>query len=118
MPFGLKNAPATFQRCMDLVLSGLQGVELFVYMGDIVIYADSLEEHVRKLKVLLARLQNAGLTLQPDKCRFLRQELTYLGHIISVNGVKPDPGKIRVVKQFPIPKTRKNIKQFLGLVGY
>ena len=57
MPFGLKNAPATFQRCMDLVLSGLQGVELFVYMDDIVIYANSLEAHTHKLKVLLARLQ-------------------------------------------------------------
>ena len=117
MPFGLKNAPATFQRCMDLVLVGLQGVELFVYMDDIVIYADSLEEHSRKLRILLARLQNAGLTLQPEKCRFLRREVAYLGHVISAKGVKPDPGKIMAVKLFPIPKTRKNVKQFLGLVG-
>ena len=65
MPFGLKNAPATFQRCMDLVLSGLQGVELFVYMDDVVIYASSLTEHSRKLRNLLARLQNSNLTLQP-----------------------------------------------------
>lgn len=118
MPFGLKNAPATFQRVMDLVLSGLQGIELFVYMDDIVIYADSLEEHARKLRTLLARLQNSGLTLQPEKCRFLQREISYLGHVITREGVKPDPGKIRAVKQFPVPKTKKNIKQFLGLVGY
>lgn len=106
MPFGLKNAPATFQRMMDMVLSGLQGVELFVYMDDIVIYASSLEEHAQKLKTLLARLRDAGLTLQPDKCHFLRRELIYLGHQITDKGVKPDPGKIEAVKNFPVPKTR------------
>lgn len=87
-------------------------------MDDIVVYANSLEEHNRKLKVLLARLQNSGLTLQPQKCRFLRKEIIYLGHVISSAGVKPDPGKVLAVMQFPIPKSRKSVKQFLGLVGY
>lgn len=91
MPFGLKNAPATFQRTMDMVLTGLQGIELFIYMDDIVIYAKSLEEHAEKLKTLLARLQTSGLTLQPDKCRFLQKEVVYLGHVISEKGVTPDP---------------------------
>ena len=117
MPFGLKNAPATFQRVMDLVLSGLQGIELFVYMDDIVIYADSLDEHARKLKILLARLQNAGLTLQPEKCRFLQREISYLGHIITKEGVKPDPEKIREVRQFPVPKTKKKYKAISGARG-
>ena len=111
MPFGLKNAPATFQRVMNQVLSGLQGIELFVYMDDIVIYAQNLEDHTRKLIALLSRLKDAGLTLQPDKC--LRREIAYLGHIITQEGVKPDPKKIEAVKKFPIPKTKKNIKQFL-----
>ena len=62
------------------------GIELFVYMDDIVIYADSLEEHNRKLKVLLARLQNSGLTLQPQKCRFLQKEIVYLGHVFRARG--------------------------------
>ena len=118
MPFGLKNAPATFQRVMDQVLTGLQGVELFVYMDDIVIYAQDLKEHDRKLRALLLRLRDAGLTLQPEKCHFLRREITYLGHIITREGVKPDPRKIEAVKNFPIPRTKKNIKQFLGLIGY
>lgn len=118
MPFGLKNAPATFQRLMDLVLTGLQGEELFVYMDDIVIYATSLEEHERKYNALIERLRKANLKLQPDKCEFLKTEVTYLSHVISREGVKPDPTKLKAVQQFPRPKTPKNIKQFLGLAGY
>ena len=118
MPFGLRNAPATFQRLMDLVLSGLQGQELFVYMDDIVIYAASLEEHERKYKLLIDRLRKANLKLQPDKCEFLKTEVTYLGHVISKDGVRPDPKKLDAVRHFPRPKTPKNIKQFLGLAGY
>lgn len=118
MPFGLKNAPATFQRLMDRILSGLQGTELFVYLDDIVIYASSLTEHETKFNRLAERLRNANLRLQPDKCEFLRKEVTYLGHIISETGVKPDPGKVEAVRNFPRPKNDKNIKQFLGLAGY
>lgn len=67
MPFGLKNVPATWQRLMDLVLTGIQGEELFVYMDDIVIYASSLQEHERKYNVLVERFREANLKLQPDK---------------------------------------------------
>lgn len=118
MPFGLKNAPATFQRLMDRVLSGLQGTSLFVYLDDIVIYASSLTEHEAKFNKLAERLRVANLRLQPDKCEFLRKEVAYLGHIISQEGVKPDPKKIEAVLNFPRPKNAKNIKQFLGLAGY
>ena len=118
MPFGLKNAPATFQKLMDRVLSGLQGIELFVYMDDIVIYGKSLEDHASKLRALLGRLKQAGLALQREKCHFLKKDIAYLGHIISEDGEKTDPKKIEAVKNFPIPRRRKNIKQFLGLVGY
>ncbi|XP_036142126.1 uncharacterized protein LOC118645358 [Monomorium pharaonis] len=118
MPFGLKNAPATFQRLMDQVLSGLQGIELFVYMDDIVIYASSLREHDIKIDKLMSRLRSANLTLQPDKCEFLRREVSYLGHIIGEDGVRPDPQKISAVEKFPAPRNIKNIRQFLGLAGY
>lgn len=118
MAMGLKGAPASFQFLMDKILSGLQGIELFVYMDDIVVYANSLKEHDEKMKRLFGRLKTAGLTLQPEKCLFLRKEVAYLGHIISEEGVKPDPKKTQAVSEFPRPKTRKNIKQFLGLVGY
>lgn len=73
---------------------------------------------MNKLTKLLGRLKTAGLTLQPDKCFFLRQEITYLGHLITEVGVKPDPRKTEAVAKFPTPRNRKNIKQLLGLVGY
>jgi len=97
---------------------GLQGNELFVYMDDIVIYARSLQEHAIKFERLMQRLQNANLKLQPDKCEFLRKEVAYLGHIIGSDDVRSDPNKVNAVFKFPIPQNQKNIKQFLGLVGY
>lgn len=118
MPFGLKNAPATFQRLMDRVLCGLQGTELFVYLDDIVIYASSLQEHRNKFNKLAKRLRTANLKLQPDKCEFLRKEVAYLGHVISEEGVKPDPGKLESIRHYPRPTSQTKIKQFLGLAGY
>ncbi|CAK9824012.1 Retrovirus-related Pol polyprotein from transposon 297 [Anthophora retusa] len=118
MPFGLRNAPATFQRLMDSILSGLQGTELFVYLDDIVIYASSLSEHKAKFNRLAERLRRANLKLQPSKCSFLRREVAYLGHIISDEGVKPCPTKISAVKNFPGPKNAKTVREFLGLAGY
>lgn len=118
MPFGLNNAPATFQRLIDKVLNDLQGVELFVYLDDIVIYSSSLTEHAHKFNKLADRLRAANLKLQPDKCEFFRKKINYLGHVIGKAGVKPDPGKIKAVKKFPQPKNAKNVKQFLALAGY
>lgn len=87
-------------------------------MDDIVIYAKTLKEHTRKLLALLERLDEAQLTLQPEKCMFLRKEVTYLGHVITPDGVKPDPKKVEAVRKFPRPRSYKNIQQFLGLAGY
>ncbi|CAK9834649.1 Retrovirus-related Pol polyprotein from transposon 17.6 [Anthophora retusa] len=118
MPFGLRNAPATFQRLMDSVLSGLQGTELFVYLDDIVIYSRSLSEHRDKFNKLADRLRRANLKLQPSKCGFLHREVAYLGHVIGENGVKPCPKKIESVQNYPRPKNAKNVREFLGLAGY
>ena len=118
MLFGLKNAPATFQRLMNLVLLGLQDSELLVYLDDVIIFASSLNEHEIKVKRLFDRLLGAKLSLQPDKCEFLATEVQYLGHIIDENGVRPDTKKTIAVKNFPTPKNQTNIRQFLGLAGY
>jgi hypothetical protein len=108
MPFGLKNAPA-FQRLMDQTLTGLQGNEVFVYLDDIVLYASFLREHEIKFNKLAKRLREANLKLQPDKCEFLRKEVIYLGHIITENGIKPDPNKTstHAVEHFRFPKMQK-----------
>lgn len=118
MPFGLKSAPATFQRVMDNILYGLQGERCFVYLDDIVVFASSLQEHEEKLREVFSRLDAFHLKIQPDKCEFLRHEVAYLGHVISSEGVKPNPEKTTAVKNFPIPKSCKDIKAFLGLTGY
>lgn len=118
MPFGLKNAPATFQRLMNNVLSGLQGIKCFVYLDDIVVYGNSLQDHNLKLREVFKKLSEHQLKLQPDKCEFLKTEVMYLGHLITQNGVKPDPKKIEAVMNYPVPKNPKEIKGFLGLAGY
>ncbi|CAG4983670.1 unnamed protein product [Parnassius apollo] len=118
MPFGLKNAPSTFQKLMNACLSGLQGSRCFVYLDDIVIYSFDLSSHIDNLNAVFKRLRNYNLKLQPEKCEFLRKEVIYLGHIIGEHGVKPNPEKVRAVTEFPVPKSPKDIKSFLGLVSY
>ncbi|XP_063831609.1 uncharacterized protein LOC135080816 [Ostrinia nubilalis] len=118
MPFGLKNAPSTFQRLMNTALSGLNGIQCFVYLDDIVIYSPDLNSHVNNLASVFHKLRKFNLKLQPDKCEFLRKEVTYLGHVITNEGVKPNPDKIKAVTEFPIPESPKDVKSFLGLVSY
>jgi hypothetical protein len=117
MPFGLKTAPATFQKTMN-ALSGLTGTMCFVLPDDIVIYANSLIDHDKKIRDVFRRLQNHNLKLQPDKFEFLRKEVNFLGHKISEYGVEPDARKIEVIKNFPKQKTARQLKSFLGLAGY
>jgi len=118
MSFGLKNAPAIFQRLMNAVLVGMQGIRWLVYLDDIVIYGSSLQEHNKRLTVVLQRLREHNLKLQVEKCEFLRKEVTYLGHIISEDGISPDPAKLSAVKDFPTPKKVKDVKFFIGLGEY
>lgn len=118
MPFGLKNAPSTFQRVMDNILRDLIGKICLVYLDDIIIYATSLEEHIQNLRIVFRRLKESNFKIQTDKSEFLHKEIEFLGHIVSTEGIKPNPSKIQTIKDFPIPKTQKEIKSFLGLVGY
>jgi len=118
MPFGLKNAPPTFQRMMNKGLKGLIGNNCFVYIDDIIVYGKTIEDHNKNLRMLFERLRQVGLKLQSDKCEYLRPELEYLRHIISEHGIKPNPNRTEKVKNYPVLKNPKKIKQFLGLVGY
>lgn len=118
MPFGLKTAPATFQRTMDNVLRGLQGLHCMVYLDDVIVFSSSLDEHIQKLQLVFDRLRETNLKIQLDKTEFLRREVLYLGHTITKDGLRPNDDKIKSVLDFPIPKTTTEIKSFLGLVGY
>jgi hypothetical protein len=118
MPFGLKNAPSTFARLMSTVLSGLQGIKCLVYLDDIVIFGNTLHDHNEKLRDVLDRLRKHNLKLQLDKCEFLRKELTFLEHVVSKHGVKPDGRKVEAVRNFPVPTNTREVKGFLGLAGY
>jgi hypothetical protein len=118
LPFGLKTAPSTFQRMINTVLSGLTGTRCFVFLDDIVVYAKSLSEHDAKLCEVFGRIRKYNLKLQPDKCEFLRTEVSYLGHIITEEGVKPDPKKVEVIESFLRPDSTKQLKSFLGMASY
>ncbi|GBP14109.1 Retrovirus-related Pol polyprotein from transposon 17.6 [Eumeta japonica] len=118
MPFGLKTAPATFQRLMNHVLKDYINKICLVYLDDVIIFSTSLQEHINSIKLVFDRLKEANLKIQLDKSEFLKRETEFLGHIVTVDGIKPNPKKIECVLNFPIPKSPKQIKQFLGLTGY
>lgn len=118
MPFGLKNAPSTFQRVMDNVLREYLHKFCFVYMDDIVCFSKSLEEHQQHLKLIFTKLREFNLKVQLDKSEFFRKDVEFLGHVITPEGVKPNPSKLEAIEKFPLPKTVKEIKSFLGLIGY
>lgn len=118
MPMGLKNSPSTFQRVMDNVLKDLQNVVCLVYLDDIIVFSTSLQEHMVNLEKVFTKLRESNFKVQMDKSEFLKLETAYLGHIITKDGIKPNPDKIQAIEKYPLPRTPKEIKQFLGLVGY
>ena len=118
MPFGLCNAPATFQRLMDLVLAGLQWSHCLVYLDDVIVLGTTFQEHLSNLKLVFERIREAQLKLKSSKCFFLKHKVQYLGHIVSDAGVQPDPAKIEKVATWATPRTTKEVQQFLGFAGY
>ena len=118
MPFGLCNAPATFQRLMDLVLSGLQWGECLVYLDDVIVLGRTFDEHLHNLCLVLQRFREAGLRLKPSKCCFFRTRVHYLGHVISRDGIATDPAKTEKVLSWPTPTSKREVQQFLGFAGY
>jgi hypothetical protein len=101
MPFGLCNAPSTFQRLMESVLAGLTWEERLVYLDDIIIYARNFNEHLERLKHVFERLRDGGLKIKLDKYKFLVEEVKYLGHTVTKYGVKPDNKKIECIEAWP-----------------
>ena len=118
MPFGLCNAPATFQRLMENCFGDINMQSCLIYLDDIVVFSRTFEEHVERLSLVFERLAEAGLKLSPAKCRLFQDKIKYLGHIVSSEGIATDPEKIRCVKDWPVPQTLEQLQSFLGFVGY
>ena len=118
MPFGLCNAPTTFQHLMQVVLRGIEGKFCFVYIDDILVCSKTFEEHLKHLEQVFERLNKAGLTLKLKKCCFLRKEVLYLGHVISGKGIAPDPAKSQKIHGYPVPTDLTKLRQFIGLASY
>jgi len=118
MPFGLCNAPATFQRLMQRCLGNLVNDSLLIYLDDVVVFSPDFDSHLRHLEEVFQRLHQHGLKLQPRKCHLFQRKVNYLGHVISEDGVATDPAKTAAVRDWPIPQTAKQVKSFLGFAGY
>lgn len=116
MPFGLKNAPATFQRLMDGILGGLEYAA--AYIDDVVVASDTWDNHLIHLQEVLGRIAQAGLKVKKLKCVFGRAEVSFLGHRLGKGKVHPQVAKVEAVRNFTKPTTKKALRGFLGLVGY
>ena len=117
LPFGLNNAPSTFQRLMDRVLARLKWQMCLVYLDDVLVFGKTFEEHQKRLECVLIALEKAGLTLNVSKCIFATNRIFHLGHIIDENGIRPDPEKISALVNFKV-KNVKSLRGFLGLASF
>ena len=113
MPFGLCNAPATFQRLMEAVLAGVAREKCMVYLDDVLVIGQTFEEHVDNLRCVFNRLRTAELKLKPTKCYFGSHQVEYLGYLVSQDGISADLRKVKAIRDFPSPRDVKTLQSFL-----
>ena len=118
MPFGLMNAPATFQALMSQVLRNINWRYVLCYIDDIFVFSPTFEVHLQHLSEVFQRLRDAGLKLTPSKCFFAQKQIRYLGHILSKGGILPDASKFERVQKLPVPKNSSDVKSVLGLFNF
>jgi hypothetical protein len=118
MPFGLKNVIGTFSKTMAKVFKEWTNQFLKVFVDDVNIHSQTWEEHLTHLEVVITRLQEVNLKLNPRKCSFGAQQIVFLGHVVTRQGSYPNPKKVQAVKDFPVPRSMTNVRAFLGLTGY
>uniref|UniRef100_A0A8R1I4Q2 RNA-directed DNA polymerase n=2 Tax=Caenorhabditis japonica TaxID=281687 RepID=A0A8R1I4Q2_CAEJA len=117
MPMGLKGSPGTFQRCMNLLIKEVKA-RIFIYIDDVIITSKDAKEHLKDIDEVLGKIEGIGMKLKVDKCSFAVNQITFLGFIVSKDGLKPDPKKTRAVSEFPIPRTVKDVRAFLGTASF
>lgn len=118
MPFGLTGSPATFQRLIEKILGPDMEPFVFSYLDDVIVATRTFEDHMKWLKEVLRRIKEAGLTINPDKCMFFRNEIRYLGFMVNNEGVKIDPAKLAPVLDFPSPQNLRQLRRFLGFASW
>ena len=118
MPFGLTNSPATYQRLMEEILGDLNMKICLIYLDDLIIYSDTFEQHLERLDIVLNKLREANLKLAPEKCFFFKPKVSFLGHVVSGDGVETDPDKIAKVQKWPIPSNADELRSFLAFCSY
>jgi hypothetical protein len=118
MPFGLTNAPATYCRLVQMVLDGIPHEMALPYLDDTCVHSRDLLGHFKALRRVLQAHRQAGLKLQPSKCALFQKEIEYLGHVVTGEGIHPTQKYIKVVQDWPMPRTKSEARTFLGKVGY
>ena len=118
LPFGLCNSPSTYQRVMEQCLGDLNMKICCIFLDDLIIFADTFEEHLQRLEIVFNRLRECNLKLAPKKCSFMQKKVKYVGYIVSEDGVECDPDKIDKVRNWPTPKCPEDVRQFVGFAGF
>ncbi|XP_052218279.1 uncharacterized protein K02A2.6-like [Dreissena polymorpha] len=118
LPFGLNSAASTFQRTMELALQGLQWETCLIYIDDIIVFGSDFRQHMERIQKVLERMEAAGLKLRPDKCEMLKEEVVFLRHMVSKEGVRPIPANIAKIVEWPVPKNAKEVRLFTAMASY
>ena len=118
MPFGLKTAPAVFQRCMNEILRPVLGKTAMVYLDDVCVFSKTAKEHQEHVREVLILLEDAGLTVKASKCTFQERQLEVLGFMVDEQGIRPQPKKVEAIKNMPPPTNIQEVRRFLGMVGF
>ena len=118
MPFGLCNAPSTFQATMNQLFQPFLRRFIIVFFDDVLVYSETVEDHLVHLESAFKLLLSGKFSLKRTKCTFAQSQLEYLGHVVSGNGVEPVPEKLHAIQEWPLPQSVKSLRNFLRLVGF
>ena len=118
MPFGLCNAPATFQRCMQNCMGELNLIYCLIYLDDLIVFSQMEEEHLHQLHVIIDQLREYNLKLKPSKCSLFKEKINYLTHQVSKEGIQPSDTNLKAITECALSRTYTEIRAFPGLIGH